>query len=303
LLENLRFKSCRKDDINFLRSRVTGNHSTQPKWKNPNFRNVSVITSFNASRDKLSERGAQQFARETRQILHIFYSIDKYSSGNTDNQVPKKIKRKQIDPICSTDRLSPRDQFVFWSLPPNCTNNHPGRLKLCTEMPVMVKKNKATECGVTNGAEGVVVGWKSRTIDASHNALEVLFIKLTSPPIDVKLEGLEQNVVPVVAESINIICKLSDGRKQMISRNQVPVILNFSMTDYSSQGRTRKFNVVDIHNCRSHQSIYTCLSRGSTSNGTLITQDFTDKYMTGGLSGYLRQEFRELELLDEITCL
>jgi hypothetical protein len=35
----------------------------------------------------------------------------------------------------------------------------------------------------------------------------------------------------------------------------------------------------------------------------LIIQDFTDKHMTGGLSGYLRQEFRELELLDEVTKL
>ncbi|KAI0337017.1 hypothetical protein BDW22DRAFT_1410109 [Trametopsis cervina] len=75
------------------------------------------------------------------------------------------------------------------------------------------------------------------------------------------------------------------------------------MTDYASQGRTRKYNVVDIHNCRSHQSIYTCLSRGSSLDGTLITQDFQDKHMTGGLSGYLRQEFRELEILDEITKL
>jgi hypothetical protein len=75
------------------------------------------------------------------------------------------------------------------------------------------------------------------------------------------------------------------------------------MTDYSSQGRKQKFNVVDIHNCCSHQSIYTCLSQGSTSNGTLITQDFTNEHITGGPSGYLRQEFRELELLDEITCL
>jgi hypothetical protein len=82
-------------------------------------------------------------------------------------------------------------------------------------------------------------------------------------------------VVPVAAEAINIICKLPDGRKQMISQTQVPAILNFSMTDYSSQGRTRQYNVVDICNCCNHQSIYMCLSRGLSYKNTLITQDFS----------------------------
>ncbi|KAI0346343.1 hypothetical protein BDW22DRAFT_1405228 [Trametopsis cervina] len=144
----------------------------------------------------------------------------------------------------------------------------------------MIKKNKATECGVTNGAEGVVVGWKSRPIDKEHSTLEILFVKLTSPSVNIKLEGLEENVVPVASESINITCRLPNGKQQTINRTQVPAVINFAMTDYASQGRTRKYNVVDIHNCRSHQSIYTCLSRG-----------------------YLRQEFRELEILDEITKL
>ena len=68
-------------------------------------------------------------------------------------------------------------------------------------------------------------------------------------------------------------------------------------------GRTRPFNVVDLQNCRTAQSVYTCLSRSSSANGTLIIQGFDPQRITGGHSGYLRQEFRELELLDEITRL
>ena len=37
--------------------------------------------------------------------------------------------------------------------------------------------------------------------------------------------------------------------------------------------------------------------------GTIIVQGFNDKYLTGGITGDLRQEFRELELMDEITKL
>ena len=45
------------------------------------------------------------------------------------------------------------------------------------------------------------------------------------------------------------------------------------------------------------------LSRSATAEGTLILQGFEPKQITGGCSGALRQEFRELELLDEIARL
>jgi len=75
------------------------------------------------------------------------------------------------------------------------------------------------------------------------------------------------------------------------------------MTDYTSQGKTRPKNSVDLSNCRSHQSYYTCLSRSATASGTVIVQSFSPRLITCGASGYLRQEFHELELLDEITKL
>ncbi|KAF8870506.1 hypothetical protein BD779DRAFT_1455303, partial [Infundibulicybe gibba] len=75
------------------------------------------------------------------------------------------------------------------------------------------------------------------------------------------------------------------------------------MTDYASQGKTRAYNVVDLNNCYLHQSYYTALSRSASAAGTIILQGFDAKKITGGASGALRQEFRELEFLDEITRL
>jgi hypothetical protein len=86
-----------------------------------------------------------------------------------------------------------------------------------------------------------------------------------------------------------------------ISRQQVPVLPNFAMTDYSSQGKT--FNVCDLTNCRTHYSYYTSLSRGTSAEGTVILQGFVANLITSGISGFLRQEFRELEMLNEITRL
>jgi len=75
------------------------------------------------------------------------------------------------------------------------------------------------------------------------------------------------------------------------------------MTDYASQGKTREVNMTDVSNCANHQSYYTCLSRSSCADDTVIMTNFKSALITGGASGWLRQEFREIELLDEITRL
>jgi hypothetical protein len=74
---------------------------------------------------------------------------------------------------------------------------------------------------------------------------------------------------------------------------------------YQSSNRTSKhyLNPVDLNNCWSHQAYYTALSRSLSADGTVILQGFDAQKITGKASGALRQEFRDLELLDEITKL
>jgi len=88
-----------------------------------------------------------------------------------------------------------------------------------------------------------------------------------------------------------------------MSRKQVEVLPNFAMTDYAFQCKTRPINIVDLNNCFGHQSYYTYLSKSASAADTIILQGFNLKQITGGASGWLRQEFRELEILDEITQL
>ncbi|EJF55835.1 hypothetical protein DICSQDRAFT_72752 [Dichomitus squalens LYAD-421 SS1] len=75
------------------------------------------------------------------------------------------------------------------------------------------------------------------------------------------------------------------------------------MTDFASQGRIHINNMVNLHGAKNHQSVYTAFSRGVSLQGAIILQGFDDKHLTGEITGDLRQEFRELKLLDEITCL
>ncbi|KIM35720.1 hypothetical protein M413DRAFT_50015, partial [Hebeloma cylindrosporum] len=119
----------------------------------------------------------------------------------------------------------------------------------------------------------------------------------------IQFEGLPENVVPLTRSSTTIRASLPNDNAIFISRSQVEVLVNFAMTDFASQGKTRPKNPVDLHNLQTHQAYYTALSRSSTAEGTIILQGFDTQKMTGGASGALRQEFREIELLDKITNL
>ncbi|KAN0101085.1 hypothetical protein V8E55_001069 [Tylopilus felleus] len=116
-----------------------------------------------------------------------------------------------------------------------------------------------------------VVGWTSTFGHHYQLMLDMLFVELENPATVVQLENLPLNVVPIVC----IRCR------------QVHVLPNFAMTDYN--------------HCQLHQSYYTALLRSATAEGTAIIHSFDISKITGGLSGWLKKEFRELELLDDIS--
>jgi len=301
-LENMHYKSCTDEDIQLLQSRIAGPGPSQPKLAASQFRHVSVITARNIHRDKINEMGCAKFAQDIGEALTGFYSVDNWKSTETGKS-SKRSTKKHIDPLRSSNKIPESLQEKLWSLPHSASKNHPGKLSLCIGMPVMIKYNEATECCVTNGAEAVVVGWKSHLIAEDRETLDTLFVKLVNPPKNIQLDGLPENVVPISKHAMCIPCDLPNDSVVRVSREQVPVLPNFAMTDYASQGRTRPYNVVDMNNCRSHQSMYTCLSRGSSLDGTVLVQGFDPRKIQGGMTGYLRQEFRELEIMDEITTL
>ena len=301
-LENMRYKSCTPEDITFLRTRIADKGPNDPKLAQKRFRNVSVITARNAQRDKINELGCERFAAENAQNLTSFYSIDRWRNLDESRGKKGRPKKPLIDPVRKTNMLSPDLQNILWEQPPASSDKHvAAKLTLCVGMPVMLKHNDATECCMTKGAEATVVSWQTSKGPEGQLVLETLFVKLVNPPKTVKLPGLPDNVVPITRHTTATMCYLPNDDQISISRDQVLVLLNFAMTDYSSQGRTRPDNVVDLNSCHTHQSYYTCLSRSATAAGTIIVQGFDPKVITGGASGYLRQEFRELEILDEIT--
>jgi hypothetical protein len=296
----MRYKDCSLADIQFLRSHITSQLPGRPSITDPDFRSVSIITAKNAQKDEINRLGCQLFAQHTGQQLIDFYSEDTLKPSEDlgkRNKLGKMGKKRLI-------KLDIAHQKILWNLSHSSASKPvPGKLSICKGLPVMIKSNVATELCITNGQEATVVGWQSTVGQYKQQMLDVLFVKLKAPPKSVQIDGLAENVVPLTRSSVHMTCNLPDGGKASISRSQVEVLPNFAMTDFASQGKTRPQNPVDLNNCRSHQAYYTALSRCSTAKGTMILQGLEPKKITGRASGALRQEFRDLELLDEITKL
>lgn len=288
----------------FLNSRVSGRANT-PKIANAQFCNVSIITGLNVHKDEFNRLASTHFAEEAGQTLTVFYSEDQLSSSEmTEQTVPGKGMRV----LCT--KISQSLQDILWAASPSENDKHISpALSLCVGMPVMICINSATELCITKGQEATVHSWQETVRSRGQRMLSVLFVTLVKPPTKVKIPGLPVNVVPLLRTSVTINCSLPDDTSICISRSQVEILHNFTMTDYSSQGKTRPFNLVDLNNCQSHQSYYTALSRTATAAGTLILPSLKGaraspidaQKIQGGCSGYLQQEFRELETLDNIT--
>ena len=286
MLENLRYKSCTKEDLSYLQSR-TVTKANKSQLISAEFEDVPIITGRNVQRDKINLLCGNKYISEQGLLQHDFYSADRLvSSKNNQFSMMTSSLQKQL-----------------WEMLPVDSEHLPGRLSLCLGIPVMIKHNEATECSVTNGADCIVVGWQS-TILQDVRTLETLFVRLTNPKETIHLEGLPMNVVPIRSLERRITCRLPDDSEISITRRQVPVVLNFAITDYVSQGKTRPFNVTDPKYLETYQSLYTALSRGSTSCGTVLLREIDSTRVQGGLKmkhGDLFREMQQLELLDDIT--
>jgi PIF1-like helicase len=284
-LENMRYKSCTTADINFLRTRISSTLSDgndHPSICEASFRDVSIITGTNLHKDEINRLGALRFAQETNQVLTEFYSDDSTKVHSTDADARTSNTKRVAE-------ISDEMQKALWEQQPSSTDKQiAGKLTLCLGLPIMIRHNYATEICMTRGQEGYVMGWQSKTGSKGQRTLDTLFIELKNPPAEVHINGLPKNVVPLYPTTNSIQASLPNDERYHILRSQVEVLVNFAMTDFGSQGKTRLYNVTYLKNLSSHQAYYTALSRSATASGTLILQGFDARKITGGCSGALR---------------
>ncbi|RDX56131.1 hypothetical protein OH76DRAFT_1338348 [Lentinus brumalis] len=303
-LENMRFARCTKDDVALLLTRVHDPVKGGAELHSDRFREVPIITAFNAYRDAINADRVREYARARNVPLVSFYSSDLWGKNKDGASIRQAQKAYDavVDPVRQSNIISPRIQEALWNIPPTLSGHHPGVLHLCVGMPVILKYNEATELCATNGAAARVVKWDAHRMPCGKLTLDTLFVELTNPPRPVQLPGLPPNVIPLTKTKKTVLCILPAGDIAVyVQREQVMVLPNFAVTDFACQGQTRTDNVCHLKYCKNHQSIYTCLSRSSSLAGTLILDTFDTSKITCGASSSLRREFRELELLDYIT--
>ncbi|KAF9052108.1 hypothetical protein BJ165DRAFT_1413860 [Panaeolus papilionaceus] len=168
----------------------------------PMFKNVSIITAFNWDKDSIND-------------------------------------------VCTAPKaIAPSLQKKLWKQSPSTSEQIAGCLQLCVGLPVLIRHNEATELCITWGQEAVVVGWTAVGIagHTNHKRLDVLFVELINPPTKVQIAKLPPNVVPLTSVKQAIDAMLPSDEYLRISRSQIPVLPNFSITDYSSQGKSRGSN-------------------------------------------------------------
>ncbi|KIK52761.1 hypothetical protein GYMLUDRAFT_64031 [Collybiopsis luxurians FD-317 M1] len=300
----MRYKSCDSLDLKFLQSRRAKENGVGPNLSSPAFRHAPIICGTNILKDATNDLGVQRFATDTNQILQSFYSVDTLCKSQNKDESSRKISKhsKILRPTALTNTL----KEILWNSPPSSAKELiGGQLDICLGMPVIIKYNFATELCITNGQEAVVAGWDSSKITDDKSKLDTLYVRLTNPPQPIQLPHLPPNVVPIPSRKHHTYFTLPSGWMLSLYREQVDVLPFFALTDYASQGKTRPVNVVETTSLSSCQSYYTALSRSSNAQHTAIIGEINSDLITGGLGsqGWLRQEFRHLEVLDEITRL
>jgi len=230
-LENMRYKVCTQADIDFLKTRVVNKSNKYLNLASSQFRNVSIITGWNAQKDRLNELGCKRFTKDHNKSLVSFYSIDNWKSESKN-----WLEDDFLDDIKSGSFFPLQLQRILWNQPHASSDHISGRLDLCIGMPVMIQYNEATECCITRGAEGSVLGWQSFKGCDNKDILETVFVKLSNPPQSVNIPGLPLNVVPIVPRTQSIVCFLPSDQSIEINCTQVSILPNFNMTDYASQG-------------------------------------------------------------------
>ncbi|KAI9069925.1 hypothetical protein FKP32DRAFT_1557817, partial [Trametes sanguinea] len=293
-LSNMRYGRCTNDDINLLNTRVHSPAHDAQIDDFDRFADVAVITARNAHRDAINEDKVRRFAARHGHDLHLFHSKDSWGKGKKTESMreAQRLYDNVVDPVRSTNTIGPKLQNVLWSIPHALSEHHAGILPICKDMPVLLKINEATELGATNGAPGRVYGWDSHTDKQGREYLDVLFIRLSSPPHPVQVDGLPPNVIPVGRHKLSVTVTLPVGDIAItIQREQVPCLPNFAMTDFTCQGLTLTLNVIHPRYCSNHQSLYTVLSRSSSLRDTVILEGFDRNKIQRGCSPALLQEF------------
>ena len=281
-LLRLRDGKCHQTDVHYLNQRLL---ARLPAIERASFRDAQVIVTRTVVRNPMNLRYARRISHLTGHPLVISVAMDA-AAGRSPVPLPEKLRRRLL------------------RIPEKKSVRSPAYVALVIGMAVMLKFNVATELGLYNGAEGMVVD-----IVYSPNDMERVLaykrsgstagIRLTAQPLyalvyfpkckaDFTVQGFPPGVVPIFPEKVQ--CSFTATRKYPLlpgttsktwQRTQLPLQPAHAMSDYSSQGRTMDRAVIDCAQVPGDmgslgaQNTYVALSRLRTLAGLALLRPLT----------------------------
>ena len=241
-----------------------------------------IIVGRRLVRDLLNRRIAKHHATHLGADMHKYYSKDRIGGAPA----------------------SRAEQVKLWKLTSTRSERAPGYLVLFPGMLVMVQENVAFSNSVVNGAVGTIRNIRYEE-EGGRRFPAVVYVEI---PGSGRVCGTADNdIVPIFPVQYYFKWTRTAGNRTRkadivnVSRTQLPILPAYSYTDYKSQGRSLESAVVDPATTQSLQGLYVMLSRVRSMHGLGILRPFKSKKIYQRLSQELRDEFRRLEELDQLT--
>lgn len=296
ILSRVRTGTVCDADIAVLKQCVIGNSTFPPEkvlsLREGSFRSAKIVVGPNAIRDKLNDACVQQFILDSESKASItLHSVDKCHGTRI-------LDLQESETADSTWKYV---QEKAWNHPIKAAHDFAGRLTLCDGMPVTIGHNLATECGVVNGADGIV----HSIVYREHRGYpEAVYVNVKIPGSAVNFTGPNDDVVPIPTmdsrEKIHLFIGAAT-KPILVARTQLPMLPSFAMTSYRSQGATMKEVKVDLQSCANIQDAYVMLSRVKTLAGLVILRVFDARKLKNHINEKLRKELLRITALAERT--
>lgn len=298
-------------DYHALLSRVITTDVAKKLRTDADWKQCKVVVPQNLVRQALNIDGAVTFAMESKQPLLICTAID---------------RRAKSVPISKSDRAR------LAQLKDSQTASLTYRLPLVVGMRVMLRRNLATELGLTNGAEGTIT---KVILDPAESIPQALIdeASLGTHPVIYNLEYQPKRVVvhfdeldmPMAFSGMTDLNDVpiqprienfkwthptkkgsKDAKSWSIYRCQLPLIPTRAFTTHMAQGRTFGKFVADIHKDSStsratSNAVYVALSRGQLFQDLHILQWFHHSVLHCRPDPLLISEIKRLEIIEKRT--
>lgn len=199
-----------------------------------------------------NEAAVKSYAERTNQVAYTYSAVDKMG----DHPVEGQLK----DALLQLSATSIKSDAI-------------GKIWLVKGMKVMLQQNVLTECGVVNGAQGILEEVVYDVGVAEERIPKVAYVRF--PGSKVRIEGLEEDVVPIFPQKETLYVQTKKQKTLSVQRTQLPILPAYAFTDYKSQGQTLDFVVVDLASAgRSLESAYVMISRATSLENVMVLRDF-----------------------------